>query len=68
MVGGVRALVMELVEGPTLGEILKEKELLPAPAVVEIGIQLARALDYGATLLLLFRYSASLYSNCVDGM
>lgn len=39
-------IAMELVEGPTLGEILKEKELLPARAVVEIGIQLARALDY----------------------
>ncbi|MET1083876.1 MAG: serine/threonine-protein kinase, partial [Burkholderiales bacterium] len=39
-------IAMELVEGPTLSEILKEKELLPAPAVVEIGIQLARALDY----------------------
>jgi tRNA A-37 threonylcarbamoyl transferase component Bud32/HAMP domain-containing protein len=39
-------IAMEFIEGPTLAEILKEKDPLPARTVVDIGIQLSRALDY----------------------
>ena len=39
-------IAMELIEGPTLAEYLQAKKSLPTKAVVEIGIQLARALDY----------------------
>jgi tRNA A-37 threonylcarbamoyl transferase component Bud32/HAMP domain-containing protein len=39
-------IAMELIEGPTLAEYLQTKKSLPTKTVVEIGIQLARALDY----------------------
>ncbi len=39
-------IAMELVEGLTLGEILKEKKQLPLKTIIEIGIQLAKALGY----------------------
>ncbi|MEO6566784.1 MAG: serine/threonine-protein kinase, partial [Casimicrobiaceae bacterium] len=39
-------IAMELVEGQTLAEELKGKKELSTKVVVEIGIQLARALDY----------------------
>ncbi len=39
-------IAMELVEGQTLAETLRDKKVLPTRDVVEIGIQLARALDY----------------------
>ena len=39
-------IAMELVEGQTLAEALKARKPLPTKDVVEIGIQLARALDY----------------------
>jgi eukaryotic-like serine/threonine-protein kinase len=39
-------IAMELVEGRTLSEVLKEKQQLPLKTVIEIGIQLAKALGY----------------------
>lgn len=39
-------IAMELIEGPTLGEIMKEKKQLPLKTIIEIGIQLAKALGY----------------------
>ncbi len=39
-------IAMEYVEGPTLSMLLREKRLLSVSEVVQIGIQLARALDY----------------------
>ncbi len=39
-------IAMELIEGPTLADLLKKKEPIPVRLVVEIGIQLAKALDY----------------------
>ncbi len=39
-------IAMEFVEGQTLAEVLGEKKQLPTRAIVEIGIQLCRALDY----------------------
>jgi tRNA A-37 threonylcarbamoyl transferase component Bud32/HAMP domain-containing protein len=39
-------IAMELVEGKTLADILVEKTVLSTRDIVEIGIQLARALDY----------------------
>ncbi len=48
-VGGTDAqpyIAMELVEGFTLSELLRRKEPIPLKTVIEIGIQLAKALDY----------------------
>lgn len=39
-------IAMELIEGQTLGEIMKEKRQLPLKTIIEIGIQLAKALGY----------------------
>jgi serine/threonine-protein kinase len=39
-------IAMELIDGQSLGELLKEKKTLPVENVVDIGIQLAQALDY----------------------
>ena len=39
-------IAMELVEGKTLAELLSEKKVFATKDVVEIGIQLVRALDY----------------------
>lgn len=39
-------IAMELVDGESLSDVLRRKEPLPLKDVVEIGIQLARALDY----------------------
>jgi serine/threonine-protein kinase len=39
-------IAMELVEGETLAEEIKAHKPLTTPEIVEIGIQLARALDY----------------------
>jgi tRNA A-37 threonylcarbamoyl transferase component Bud32/HAMP domain-containing protein len=39
-------IAMELVEGRTLAEVLKEKKQLPLKTIIEIGIQLAKALGY----------------------
>jgi eukaryotic-like serine/threonine-protein kinase len=39
-------IAMELVDGPTLAEILKEKRQLSLKTIIEIGIQLAKALGY----------------------
>ncbi len=39
-------IAMELVEGGTLGDEIKSRKVLTTRDVVEIGIQLARALDY----------------------
>ena len=39
-------IAMELVEGSTLSDLLKDKKPQPVKNVVEIGIQLAKALDY----------------------
>ncbi len=39
-------IAMELVEGQTLGDTLRDKKMLSTQDVVEIGIQLTRALDY----------------------
>jgi serine/threonine-protein kinase len=39
-------IAMEYVEGGTLADVLKKGERVPVETVVEIGIQLARALDY----------------------
>ena len=39
-------IAMELVEGQTLAEALKARQALSTRDIVEIGIQLARALDY----------------------
>jgi serine/threonine-protein kinase len=39
-------IAMELVEGKTLADLLNEKKVFPTRDVVEIGIQLVRALDY----------------------
>jgi len=44
--GGHPYIAMELIEGGTLEQVLDPKKLLPVKAVVEIGIQLVRALDY----------------------
>ncbi len=44
--GGHPYIAMELIEGGTLEQVLDPKKLLPAKTVVEIGIQLVRALDY----------------------
>jgi tRNA A-37 threonylcarbamoyl transferase component Bud32/HAMP domain-containing protein len=39
-------IAMEWVDGPTLADLLKEGKTLTPRQIVEIGIQLARALDY----------------------
>jgi serine/threonine-protein kinase len=39
-------IAMELVEGPTLADLLREKKPVDTRLAVEVGIQLARALDY----------------------
>ena len=39
-------IAMELIDGQSLSELLKEKKTLPVENVVDIGIQLAQALDY----------------------
>ena len=39
-------IMMELLEGRTLGEILDQKEQLSLEAIMQIGIQLGSALDY----------------------
>ncbi len=39
-------IAMELVDGPTLGDVVREKKQLSTLEIVEIGIQLTRALDY----------------------
>lgn len=39
-------IAMEYIEGPTLAVLLRERRLLTVSEVVQIGIQLARALDY----------------------
>jgi serine/threonine-protein kinase len=46
--GGHPYIAMELVEGPTLGDLVKGKDQKPLPVktIVEIGIQLVKALDY----------------------
>ena len=38
---------MELIEGMTLSEIMGTDKVLSVKEIVEIGIQLSRALDYG---------------------
>jgi len=42
-------MAMELVEGSTLAELTKGRQALPVKQAVEIGIQLAKALDYAHT-------------------
>jgi serine/threonine protein kinase/HAMP domain-containing protein len=46
--GGHPYIAMELIEGPTLSDLVQgpDKKLLPVKTVVEIGIQLVKALDY----------------------
>jgi len=39
-------LAMELVEGKTLSELIEQSDQIPIETVIDIGIQLARALDY----------------------
>jgi tRNA A-37 threonylcarbamoyl transferase component Bud32/HAMP domain-containing protein len=39
-------IAMELVEGPTLGDFLRERKTLSTAEIVQIGIELTRALDY----------------------
>lgn len=39
-------IAMELVDGPTLADYLREKKILTTVEIVEIGIELTRALDY----------------------
>ena len=39
-------IAIELIDGQSLSELLKEKKTLPVENVVDIGIQLAQALDY----------------------
>lgn len=39
-------IAMELVDGVTLSEVIKSKKQLPLKIIVEIGIQLVKALDY----------------------
>jgi eukaryotic-like serine/threonine-protein kinase len=39
-------MAMEFIEGETLADVLREKRVLPVDKVVQIGIQLARALDF----------------------
>ena len=39
-------IAMELIEGPTVSEFVQGKKALPVRTVVEIGIQLVKALDY----------------------
>src|SRR5512140_1284568 len=39
-------IAMELVDGPTLADFLREHKTLTLPEIVEIGIELVRALDY----------------------
>ncbi len=44
--GGRPYIAMELVEGPTLAELLREKKPVDTRLAVDLGIQLAKALDY----------------------
>jgi serine/threonine-protein kinase len=44
--GGRPYIAMELVEGETLADLLREKKPVDTKLAVEIGIQLAKALDY----------------------
>jgi serine/threonine-protein kinase len=44
--GGHPYIAMELIEGPTLSDLVQGKKPLPIKTVVEIGIQLVKALDY----------------------
>ena len=39
-------IAMELVEGPTLADYLRERKMLSTHEIVQIGIELTRALDY----------------------
>src|SRR5947209_7616296 len=39
-------IAMELVEGPTLADLLRERKKLGTAEIVQIGIELTRALDY----------------------
>ena len=44
--GGHPYIAMELIEGPTLSDLVQGNKPLPTRTVVEVGIQLVRALDY----------------------
>ena len=44
--GGHPYIAMELIEGPTLSDLVVPNKPLPTRTVVEIGIQLVKALDY----------------------
>ncbi len=44
--GGHPYIAMELIEGPTLGDLTQGQKPLPVRTVIEIGIQLVKALDY----------------------
>lgn len=43
---GAPYIMMELLEGQTLGDLLKEKVRLPTETIIQIAIELANALDY----------------------
>ena len=42
-------IVMEYVEGETLADVIRDKKQLSVDTIVQIGIQLAKALDYAHT-------------------
>jgi serine/threonine-protein kinase len=44
--GGHPYIAMELVEGPTLSDLVQVNKPLPTKMVVDVGIQLVKALDY----------------------
>jgi serine/threonine protein kinase len=47
--GAVRAIVMELVEGPTLADLIRRQGAMPAADALSIGAQIADALDAAHT-------------------
>lgn len=39
-------MVMDYIQGPTLGDYLKQNQIMPVNDALRIGVQLANALDY----------------------
>jgi eukaryotic-like serine/threonine-protein kinase len=48
-------IIMELIEGPTLKQLIEERQRLPSEVVAIIGIELAKALDYAHQIGLVHR-------------